>query len=95
MLATRSYLISKGMSEDFADKLAKKYITKLEQTSTIFSVMDLFQSSVSETSAGHLTALLRAPTVTLNYQTWSEYQEQLSDRRVQSIVQSAAGYRAT
>jgi hypothetical protein len=47
MKATRTYLIQKGMAEELVDKLARRYIQKIESSADvkIFSLMDLFNSS--------------------------------------------------
>lgn len=47
MKATRTYLIQKGMTEELVDKLARRYIQKIESSADvkIFSLMDLFNSS--------------------------------------------------
>ncbi len=87
MQATRTYLIQKGMSEQLADSLAKRYLNRLETSKSvsIVSLMDLFNSSKSQAAADALTALLRAnlsTDVSLNYQTWSDYQQSLIDKRL-------------
>ena len=53
MKATRTYLIQKGMTEELVDKLARRYIQKIESSADvkIFSLMDLFNSSQPENSA--------------------------------------------
>lgn len=91
MQATRTYLIQRGMSEELVDKLARRYIQKVESSANvkIFSLMDLFDSNNNA-----LTALLAIPTMShsglhLSYQTWSEYTEGLVDMRVQSAVRFA------
>lgn len=78
MSATRTFLIQKGMSEELADSLAKRYLNRLETSNSvsIVSLMDLFNSSTSQASAEALSAILRANLATdvyLNYQTWGEY----------------------
>jgi len=47
MSETRTFLIQKGMTEELADTLAKRYLNRLEnsQTVSIVSIMDLFNSS--------------------------------------------------
>lgn len=84
MQATRTYLIQRGMSEELVDKLARRYIQKVESSANvkIFSLMDLFDSKNEA-----LTALLALPTMShsglhLSYQTWSEYTQGLVDMRV-------------
>lgn len=49
MQDTRTFLIQKGMSEELADNLAKRYLNQLETSKSvqIVSVMDLFNSSSS------------------------------------------------
>ncbi len=41
---TRRYLIKKGMTAEFADNLAKRYLNRLESSSQVFSIMDLFNT---------------------------------------------------
>jgi len=72
MSATRTFLIQKGMSEELADSLAKRYLNRLETSKSvsIVSLMDLFTSSTSQASAEALSALLKANLATevyLNY----------------------------
>lgn len=49
MQDTRTFLIQKGMSEELADSLAKRYLNRLETSNavSIVSLMDLFNSSQS------------------------------------------------
>jgi hypothetical protein len=52
--------------------------------------MDLFNSSSSQASGEALTALIRADLsrdTYLNYETWSTYEQSLSDKRLQSVLQ--------
>ena len=53
MQATRSYLIQRGMTEQLVDKLARRYIQKVEASANvkIFSLMDLFDSKSDALSA--------------------------------------------
>jgi hypothetical protein len=92
MSATRTFLIQKGMSEELADSLAKRYLNRLETSKSvsIVSLMDLFTSSTSQASAEALSALLRANLATevyLNYQTWGDYQQTVQDKLVRSLFQ--------
>ena len=92
MSATRTFLIQKGMSEELADSLAKRYLNRLETSKSvsIVSLMDLFTSSTSQASAEALSALLRANLATdvyLNYQTWGDYQQTVQDKLVHSLLQ--------
>lgn len=92
MSATRTFLIQKGMSEELADSLAKRYLNRLETSKSvsIVSLMDLFNSSTSQASAEALSALLKANLATevcLNYQTWGDYQQTVQDKLVRSLLQ--------
>lgn len=90
--ATRTHLIQRGMTSDLADSLAKRYLNRLEQSSTthIVSLMDLFNSSTSATA---LNALLKANLSTdvhFAYQTWDEYLQTLAEKQVYSALQRGA-----
>jgi hypothetical protein len=76
---TRSHLIQKGMSAQLADALAKRYLNLLE-TQRIYSVMDFFNSSSSNSLA--LNNLLKADmsSVHFSYITWSEYLQGIADK---------------
>lgn len=65
MSATRTHLIQRGMSEELADKLALRYIQKVESATNvkIFSLMELFNSSVSHDAAQALSALIQIPSL--------------------------------
>ena len=82
---TRTFLIQKGMSAELADSLAKRYLNRIEnsEATKIISLMDLFNSSQSQSAGEALTDLLRANLASdafLNYQTWSDYQSSLVDK---------------
>jgi hypothetical protein len=96
MSATRTHLITRGMTEELADKLALRYIQKVESAPDvkIFSLMDLFNSSANHEAASALTALIQLPSLAhlglnLSYQTWDEYRQAVSDSRVRSAVRFA------
>ena len=95
MKATRTHLIQKGMSEELVDKLARRYIQKIESSADvkIFSLMDLFNTAQPDNSAA-LSALIALPTLSspslhLSYQTWQEYTQSLVDSRVYSALRFA------
>lgn len=71
MIDTRAFLIKKGMKEEFADDLAKQYITRLEGRNNvkIVRIMDLFDTSSNTNNAEALTLLMKVPlkNVSLNY----------------------------
>lgn len=95
MQATRTHLIQRGMSEELVDKLARRYIQKIESSADvkIFSLMDLFNTSSGDNSSA-LSALIALPTLSsaglhLSYQTWAEYEQSLTDARVMSALRFA------
>jgi hypothetical protein len=57
--------------------------------------MDLFSSSVSDSAAHNLTALLRSSEQHLTYQSWQDYQQSLADTRIASLLQQTTGQRFT
>lgn len=57
MQETRRHLIQRGMTEELADTIAKRYITRCEQGGHVCSIMDLFNSS-SNASAS-INALMK------------------------------------
>ena len=81
MLDTRLHLLKNGMTAQFADLLAARYIRGLEDpdASQIASILDLYQTKRDKFSA--LKAVLDAPTreCRLNYQTLGEYTKQVND----------------
>ena len=94
MLDTRLHLLRNGMTAQFADLLAARYIRGLEdqEMSQIASILDLFQTKRDEFSA--LKAVLDAPTrdCRLNYQTLGEYTKQVNDHyKVQALQASVRG----
>jgi hypothetical protein len=83
------------MSEELVDKLARRYIQKIESSAEvkIFSLMDLFNTSSGDNSSA-LSALIALPTLSsaglhLSYQTWAEYEQSLTDARVMSALRFA------
>jgi hypothetical protein len=69
------------MTADLADSLAKRYISKLETSTHVCSIMDFFDSHKRPES---LSALLKAPftSVNLSYQTWDQYQQGVAHKAV-------------
>ena len=84
MAETRAFLIKRGgMTSQLADNLAKRYINKVEQEGTVFSVMDLFNGD-----AKSLDLLVRSPIgqVQFGYQTWNEYTQEVSHRQHEGVL---------
>jgi hypothetical protein len=81
MHATRTFLISKGMTNELADNLARRYINKLESSGQIFSIMDFFNTASNATA---LNTLIKSNMSDVNfaYQTWDEYKQGLADKSV-------------
>lgn len=82
MQAARAHLIKKGMTAELADKLAQRYISKLEQEgSQVYSLMDFFNGKAS---ADAINALLKNPLtqVHFSYQTWADYKQGVADKNV-------------
>ena len=99
MQDNRRNLIKHGMTAQFADQLAKRYIDKftphelLGDKGLICSIMDLFNSKNSGSKA--ITKLLKAnfEQVTLNYVTWEEYKQTLHQNRVQELLERSNFFR--
>jgi len=76
MADNRKYLIERGMTSEFADSLAKRYINRLESAKSahICSIMDLFDSKKDQSRS--LNAIIKAQSledVHFNYLTWGDY----------------------
>lgn len=71
---TRSYLLKNGMSGQFADILAAKYIKKIEQNSTILPIMELFNNNTKVVNLLEDCSFEKIP---LNYQTIQGYTQSL------------------
>ena len=96
MIATRSDLLRKGLSAEFADVLARRYIHKLEQkaltskhfgnepAALICSMLEFFDAKKDNCRALNALHAVSLDKVRLNYQTWQEYTQQVALQEVQS-----------
>lgn len=74
MQKVREHLLSRGMTPNFADLLAAKYIKKIEETSEIFKLMDFFSTNSNGFKAMRSLCEVDLNSIYLNYQTLKQYQ---------------------
>lgn len=73
MAKVREHLIERGMTANFADLLAARYIKKQEEGASIFTLMDFFDTNKDGFRAMRLLAETDLSAISLNYNTLSSY----------------------
>jgi hypothetical protein len=73
MIKTRNQLIASGLSQNFVDMIAAKYIQKME-TGKIVTIMDLFEGKVKD---------FNLKNIYMNYTTMHDYQSELLNNNTQ------------
>lgn len=83
----RQHLLSRGMTEQFADILAAKYIRKLEdEGNMIVPIMDFFDSRKDGANALQALSAADMHDVALNYETLDSYTRSVNHGAKQSAV---------
>lgn len=91
MAETRSYLLKRGMTVQFTDLLAAKYIRKLEDAkdARICTIMDFFDTKKDGFKAMQILVNTDIRNVHLNYATLDSYARLINDKEVVSAMNSA------
>lgn len=76
---TRSYLLKNGMSTQFTDILAAKYIKKIEESSTVLPIMELYNHN---NQALRLLDECPFEKLHLNYQTIQGFTDRLYQKHL-------------
>mgnify|MGYP000347554634 CR=1 FL=1 len=77
MAQTRAHLVRKGMTPDYADQLAAKYIKNLEHGQVV-RVMDFFDTKRDDFKAMQILSDAPLESVAFNYQTLASYSRELN-----------------
>lgn len=78
MHKVRQHLLSRGMTAQFTDILAAKYIKKVEENDSIFTIMDFFSTNRDSFKAMDTLSKAAMYNVRLNYTTLPNFSEHVN-----------------